>query len=52
MKWDNRDGNVYKRYYHLFDRDEFTTLFQNIKNIKIIDMSYEMENWIIILQKI
>tara|TARA_B100000700_G_C14868928_1_gene772452 strand:- start:327 stop:950 length:624 start_codon:yes stop_codon:yes gene_type:complete len=52
VKWDNRDGNIYKRYYHLFDRDEFIKLFHNIKNIKIINMNYELENWIIILQKI
>ncbi len=51
VKWDNRDGNVYKRYYHLFDRDEFVELFHNITNIEIITIDYEMENWIIILKK-
>ncbi len=52
VKWDNMDGNVYKRYYHLFDKDEFTGLFSKIKNITIVDIKYEMENWIIIVKKI
>ena len=52
VKWDNRDGNVYRRYYHLFDREEFIDLFSKIDNVKIFDIEYEMENWIIILQKI
>ena len=52
VKWDNRDGNIYRRYYHLFDRDEFIDLFSEIDNVKICNIEYEMENWIIILQKI
>ena len=52
VKWNNMDGNVYKRYYHLFDRDEFINLFNNIINIQIISVNYEMENWIIILKKL
>ena len=51
VKWDNRDGIEYKRYYHLFENGELDSLIDKTK-VNIIDNFYECQNWCIILQKI
>ena len=50
VKWDNRDGVEYKRYYHLFENGELDDLIDNDR-VKIIDKFYECQNWCIILEK-
>lgn len=50
VKWDNRDGIIHKRYYHLFQNGELDSLIDKTK-VNIIDNFYECQNWCIILQK-
>ena len=42
--------NKYKRYYHLFNKEELEDLLSKIQNIKY-DISYEMENWAVTIEK-
>lgn len=43
--------NKYKRYYHLFSKDEIIDLLNNFPNIKY-ELFYEFENWCITLHLI
>lgn len=42
----NQDEDVY-RYYHLFKNRELENLFSDIKDITILESSYDYGNWII-----
>ena len=47
----NKD-ELYTRYYHFFEKNEIINLIKNINNLNIVDIYFEHENWIIILEKI
>ena len=47
----NKD-EIYTRYYHFFEKNEIINLIKNINNLNIVDIYFEHENWIIILEKI
>lgn len=43
---------VGKRFYHLFSKTEIDELLYSLKNIKIMDVKFECDNWNVTLQKI
>lgn len=50
VTWKSND-EIIKRYYHLFSEVEIKILLSQLYNIKVISISYEKDNWSIILQK-
>ena len=51
ITWFINENKKLYRYYHLFEKDELIKLIP-LNKVKIIDIIYELENWIIILKKI
>ena len=51
VKWDNRDGEKYDRYYYIFDLKEILELFQEAK-LEMISNTWECGNEVFILKKI
>jgi SAM-dependent methyltransferase len=51
VTWKNNDGKIIKRYYHLFLELELKILLSQLYNVKIISMTYEKDNWSIILER-
>ena len=52
IEWENEsDKKIYQRYYHRFESDEFTDLF-NFSNIEILENYEDHNNLIIIFKKI
>jgi tRNA (uracil-5-)-methyltransferase TRM9 len=43
VPWTQKDGSLVPRYYHVFEREELTTLFKGIIPIKA--MMFECDNW-------
>lgn len=54
VTWKNKDTReiVNQRFYHLYLRKEIDEVVNSLKNIEIIDINYEYDNWNIILKKI
>ena len=52
IEWENEsDKKIYQRYYHRFENNEFTDLF-NFSNIEILENYEDHNNLIIIFKKI
>tara|TARA_Y100000741_G_scaffold362231_1_gene347610 strand:+ start:148 stop:777 length:630 start_codon:yes stop_codon:yes gene_type:complete len=53
VDWNNQEnGEIIKRYYYLFSRDELYTLIKNnFKNIKIIESGIQCNNYYVICRK-
>jgi alkylated DNA repair protein alkB homolog 8 len=51
-KKNEEEGEVYLRFYHVFEDGELVNLFEDIKNVKIIDSFYEQGNWACTFTKI
>ena len=45
ITWFINKDNLIKRYYHLFTKDEFNGLLQQVENIEILQMEEELGNW-------
>jgi tRNA (uracil-5-)-methyltransferase TRM9 len=43
VPWHRKDGQVFHRYYHVFEREEITALFKGILPIKKVE--FELDNW-------
>lgn len=53
VRWQNPDKtNICYRFYHLMNKKEIINLVNKTAMYKINNISYEMENWIFILEKI
>ena len=52
VTWFVTKDHLIKRYYHLFTRKEFESLLSQIKNIKILKIDAELDNWYAVIQKI
>ena len=52
VTWKCKDDRILKRYYHLFSELEIKQLLAQLSGIKIINKSFEQDNWCIILEKI
>jgi len=52
IDWKTRDFGIQKRFYHLYGKNELYDDCKSIENINVLDYYEEMNNWIIILQKI
>lgn len=51
VTWKNNDDTLIKRYYHLFSELEIKILLSQLFGVKIIKLTYEKDNWCVILQK-
>ena len=51
ITWYINENKKLYRYYHLFEKDELIKLIP-LKKVKIVNIIYELENWIFILKKI
>jgi ubiquinone/menaquinone biosynthesis C-methylase UbiE len=47
VPWTQAGGTVVPRYYHVFEREEITTLFKGIVPIKALE--FECDNWYVYL---
>lgn len=43
VPWHHTSGQVYERYYHVFERDEVADLFEGLIPVK--EITFEMDNW-------
>lgn len=43
VPWHRKDGQVFHRYYHVFERDEVAALFAGTLPIK--EITFELDNW-------
>lgn len=43
VPWHRKDGQVFDRYYHVFEREEIAALFAGILPIK--EITFELDNW-------
>jgi tRNA (uracil-5-)-methyltransferase TRM9 len=43
VPWHRKDGQIFHRYYHVFERDEVAALFAGTLPIK--EITFEMDNW-------
>lgn len=41
-----------KRFYHVFKKGELETIFRKLNNVNIIDVFWEIGNWILIAEKL
>lgn len=46
VPWHHKDGKVYERYYHVFERDEVAALFEGLIPVK--EIKFEMDNWYVL----
>ena len=53
VRWQNQDKtNICFRFYHLMNKNEIINLVNKTNLYSIKNISYEMQNWIFILEKI
>jgi len=53
ISWeDKKNKKISQRFYHLFEKGEFEDLLSNFPNIKIIDSTYEKDNWNVVFIKL
>ena len=52
ITWFVKKDHLIKRYYHLFTREEFNGLLQQIENVKILQIEEEMGNWWGIIKRV
>lgn len=52
ITWFVKKDHLIKRYYHLFTREEFNRLLQQIENVKILQIEEEMGNWWGIIKRV
>ena len=50
ITWFVTKDHLIKRFYHLFTRNEFTELLQQIKDVELVDVKEELGNWLGILK--
>ena len=49
---DSKDGELSKRYYHLFSEKDIDSLVLQLKNVKVINKTFEANNWCFVLEKL
>ena len=53
IEWNNpQKTRTFYRYYHLFTEKEIKTILKPIKNIELINIYLEKQNWVIIIKKL
>ena len=53
VKWQNPNKtNTFYRYYHLMNKEEIINLITKTSLFNILNISYEMQNWVFIIEKI
>lgn len=52
ITWFLKKDHLIKRYYHLFTREEFNRLLQQIENVEILQIEEEMGNWWGIIKRV
>ena len=43
---------TFKRYYHVFCRNELTELFSRVQGVRVVEEFYDHENWCVLAEKI
>ena len=42
---------MFLRYYHVFQRNELSTLFNEVGGVRILEEFYDHENWCVVAEK-
>jgi len=52
VSWKSKDGNIYLRYYHIYNKGDIEEEITRLQpNFKINNVGWEVGNWWIILEK-
>ena len=46
-----KEGKVYLRFYHVFEKQELESLFQSVPGVRIVESFYEEGNWCVVFEK-
>lgn len=53
VEWKSKDGNIYHRYYHMYDKGDLEEEIRRLEpRFKHITSGFEANNWWIVLEKI
>jgi SAM-dependent methyltransferase len=52
VEWKSKDGNIYHRYYHMYDKGDLEEEISRLEpRFKHIEIGFEANNWWIVLEK-
>jgi ubiquinone/menaquinone biosynthesis C-methylase UbiE len=52
VEWKSKDGNIYHRYYHMYDKGDLEEEISRLEpRFKHVDVGFEANNWWIVLSK-
>jgi ubiquinone/menaquinone biosynthesis C-methylase UbiE len=53
VEWKSKDGNIYHRYYHMYDKGDLEEEISRLEpRFKHVEIGFEANNWWIVLEKI